>query len=260
MQELVGRNLEVPRAVFARDTARGYSDEPPNGKFWDAKVTEFDEQYAGKFTITLVDVIEVDEDTGEEKLEDFPCSLAQLKKWISEDSLLPHEARATLGQFIIPAAPRPGCFQGTFLSQDVDVHVRMNRGTARNGRGCRMPNCAAAPATPPCPRHGRSGFVLSVSGLNSVILARTVGRRRCAIARGPPAGHFLAPVMGIRRQRTGPPEDEGVARGPPAGHFGASDWRCFYPALLETGLTKSHSVSDTDCFVHCSLLLALAPP
>lgn len=100
----MGRNLEVPRAVFARDIARGYSDEPPNGKFWDAKVTEFDSQYAGKFTITLVDVIEVDEDTGEEKLEDFPCSLAQLKKWITEDSLLPHEARATLGQFIIPAA------------------------------------------------------------------------------------------------------------------------------------------------------------
>ena len=42
MDELVGRDVHIPRAVFARDIAREASREPPNGEYWVGKVTEYD--------------------------------------------------------------------------------------------------------------------------------------------------------------------------------------------------------------------------
>ena len=39
MNELVGRDVHIPRAVFARDIAREASREPPNGEQWDGKMT-----------------------------------------------------------------------------------------------------------------------------------------------------------------------------------------------------------------------------
>ena len=42
MDELVARDVRIPRAVFARDIAREASREPPNGEHWVGKVTEYD--------------------------------------------------------------------------------------------------------------------------------------------------------------------------------------------------------------------------
>ena len=101
MGELLGRDVHIPRAVFARDIAHGSSREPPNGEYWLGKVTEYDPNDRGApFTLLL---IVYDNDTGEESTEEQCASLSQVRKWLAETSLLPHESRATVGEFRDPA-------------------------------------------------------------------------------------------------------------------------------------------------------------
>ena len=100
METLVGRDVEVPRAIFARDIQRGASNEPPNGEYWIAKVTEYNGEVRGcPFTLAL----EVLDDNGELELEDQDASLSQVRKWLAAGSLMPHESRDTVGHVIVPA-------------------------------------------------------------------------------------------------------------------------------------------------------------
>ena len=98
MESLVGRDVEIPRSVFAKDIAREASEEPPNGKFWKGKIVE--QEDCGRLPFKLMLEVLLD---GEPDLEEQWASLAQIRKWIAESSLQSHETRATLGAFRVPA-------------------------------------------------------------------------------------------------------------------------------------------------------------
>ena len=103
MELLVGREVAVPRAMFASDIARGESFEPPHGlDAWKATIAEYEDCPRMPFTLWL-DVLDEDRNI---QIEEQPASLTQVRKWMVEASILPHEKRSTLGQVIVPAATK----------------------------------------------------------------------------------------------------------------------------------------------------------
>ena len=66
METLAGRAVHIPRSVFARDIARGSSEEPPNGKYWQGTVTEWLDEGSMPFTLTL-EVLDEDGELGTEE-------------------------------------------------------------------------------------------------------------------------------------------------------------------------------------------------
>ena len=116
MEALVGRDVEVPRSGFAADISRGTSYEPPDGRqSWKGKITEFTECTRVPFVLSL----EVFDHDGEVILEEQEASLSQVRKWIVNSSILPHESRKTPGQIIVPAkTPKTLCARSARV-QDV---------------------------------------------------------------------------------------------------------------------------------------------
>jgi len=117
---LFGRVLHIPRAVFARHIQQGNSDEPPNGEYWEARIT------ANNSSHTQFDIVLTVLDTGEGDEEELVASLKQLREWavLNED-----EDRATFAQ-------RP---------VDLDKAAAAKRAATNKKRGRTAPDMFASP-------------------------------------------------------------------------------------------------------------------
>jgi hypothetical protein len=117
---LFSRVLHIPRAVFARHIQQGNSDEPPNGEYWEARIT------ANNSSHTQFDIVLTVLDTGEGDEEEQVANLKQLREWAVLDE---DEDRATFAQ-------RP-----------VDLHkaAAAKRAATNKKRGRTAPDIFASP-------------------------------------------------------------------------------------------------------------------
>ena len=73
---LFGRGLHIPHAVFARHIQLGNSDEPPNGEYWEARIT------GHNLSHTQFDIVMTVLDTGEGDEGKQVVNLKQLRQWV----------------------------------------------------------------------------------------------------------------------------------------------------------------------------------
>ena len=94
MEAFMGRELHVPRAVFASYIEQGCSEEPPNAEFWKGAVMAVHPTRKRPFLCDLTILELDDEDVLFETQESHNFTLAQLRDFIV---LRGDEDRSTVG-------------------------------------------------------------------------------------------------------------------------------------------------------------------
>ena len=117
---LFGRVLHIPRAVFARHIQLGNNKEPPNGEYWEARITGHNPSH------THFDIVLTVLDNGDGDEEEQVVNLKQLRQW----AVLDKDAD-----------------RATFAQRPVDLHkaATAKRAATNKKRGRTAPDIFASP-------------------------------------------------------------------------------------------------------------------